>query len=93
MKKEYRQFTTQESIILFPALIEPKKSTINPNQDPRFSCSFTLSDNDIARIKKPMLEIAKESWGLDDLKGINTCIKAQKIKDKNDSRSVFWQDR
>ena len=83
MKKEYRQFTTEESIILFPALVEPKKSIINPNQDPRFSCSFSLSDNDIAKIKKPMLEIAKESWGLEDLKGINTCIKAQKIKDKN----------
>lgn len=83
MKKEYRQFTTEESTILFPTLIEPKKSTINPNQDPRFTCAFSLSDNDISRLKDIMTEMAKESWGVNDLKNVNTCIKPQKIKDKS----------
>lgn len=82
MKKEYRQFTTEESTILFPALIEAKKSTINANQDPRFTCAFSLSDNDISKLKTVMLDIAKESWGVGDLKNINTCIKPQKIKNK-----------
>lgn len=83
MKKEYRQFTTEESVILFPVLIEPKKSTINANQDPRFTCSFSLSENDLARLKTVILDIAKESWGVNDLKNINTCIKQQKIKNKD----------
>lgn len=83
MKKEYRQFTTEESTILFPAIVEPKASMYNPSQDPRFACSFSLSDNDLARLKTIMLEMAKESWGVNDLKNIAICIKPQKIKDKN----------
>lgn len=90
MKRETRSFTTGETTILFPHLIEAVKSPFDPNRPPRFECSFVLSDDDLAKLKEILKSMIKEAWGNINASTVNMCIKERKKKnDKGEYEPIL----
>ena len=90
MKRETKSFTTSETTILFPHLIEPVGSPFNPNRAERYECSFLLSDEDLTRIKETIKTMAKDAWGNVSLSTIGLCIKERKKKnDKGEYEPIL----
>ena len=80
MERTSRSFTTGESTILFPHLIEPAKSPFNPDRPARFECSFALSNDDLAKLKDLVKSMIKDAWGNINASTVSMCIKERKKK-------------
>lgn len=83
MKRETRSFTTGETTILFPHLIEAVKSTLDPKRPARFECSFVLSSEDLKKLKGLFKEMIQGTWGSINSSTVNMCIKERKKKNDN----------
>lgn len=80
MKREAKAFTTSETTILFPHLVEPAKSPFDPNREPRFECSFALSESDLTKLREIISTMIKNAWGNISSSTVSICVKEQKRK-------------
>lgn len=80
MKREAKSFTTSETTILFPHLVEPAKSPFDPNREPRFECSFVLSNEDLTKLREIVSTMIKNAWGSINASTVSLCIKERKKK-------------
>ena len=80
MERTSRSFTTDESTILFPHLIEPAKSPFNPDRPARFECSFALSNENLTKLRDLIKTMIKEAWGNVNASTVNLCVKERKKK-------------
>ena len=91
-KKVRRNFTTSQTTVLFPHLIEPVKSPFAPDRAARFDCSFLLSEDDLAKLRTLISEMVKEQWGNVAISSVSLCIKERKKKNEDGSYTQILND-